>query len=499
MPDQAIVDPSQREEKVAAREMAARLNVDPAAVLRQRLSRRDILQRRRQLVEDPARRGAAQKRKAACSGVLGPESFLVGRQRLAGAAAIEQDVTLQQQRRPTAIRRRGQRQPTLDQRQRFGGTVALQAVLGRQTVSVDRGRGLGAIEMRRAQHRIAAIEPVGGAGVQPAPRLGEQRAQNRLADQRMGENQLCSVDAQKAAPKQAGRVIGRIADHRLKRRRIEALSQHCRGANRDPVRRSQAINARYDQPAQRERQIAGRFRNIAQELFEKQRVAAGALDALAQGRLGQARQMADHRLDVLLTKRAQIDRGQQYARGLDAQRFVKPLVLGPGGQRQNQWSLDGDRRQSQQPVHVLDDEQQRRVRQPLHQQRERLVAARAPGRLVRGVDQAAQRRRQGSFGQLMQEGLQSLFDGLGRDEREHCGRPRVGRGFRHQAQQAVGQSPQRIALVAGAEVEHVADVARDSAPGRLQPGFLRQPALADPWLAAHIHDPARAGGQAAVQ
>ena len=59
MLDQAIVDPSQREERFP-REMAARLNVDPAAVLRQRLSRRDILQRRRQLVEDPARRGAAQ-------------------------------------------------------------------------------------------------------------------------------------------------------------------------------------------------------------------------------------------------------------------------------------------------------------------------------------------------------------------------------------------------------------------------------------------------------
>ena len=99
MLDQAIVDPSQRKEEVAPREMAARLDIEPAAVLRQRLSRRDIVERRLQLVEDPARRGAAQKRKAACSGVLGPESFLVGRQRLAGAAAIEQDVALEQQQR----------------------------------------------------------------------------------------------------------------------------------------------------------------------------------------------------------------------------------------------------------------------------------------------------------------------------------------------------------------------------------------------------------------
>ena len=257
----------------------------------------------------------------------------------------------------------------------------------------------------------------------------------------MGENQLCSVDAQKAAPQQAGRVIGRIADHRLKRRRIEALSQHCGGVNGGPVSRSQAVDPRHDQPAQRERQIAGRFRNIAQELLEKKRVAAGALDALAQGRRGQARQMADHRLDVLRPKWAKIDRHPRRPCRLDAQRLVEPLVLGPGDQRQHKRPVDGDRRQSQQrfrqrrirPVHVLDDEQHRRVRQPAHQQRQRLVAARAPGRLVRGVDQAAQRRRQGSFGQLMQEGLQSLFDGLGRDERQDRGRPRVRHGFRHQA------------------------------------------------------------------
>jgi hypothetical protein len=63
-----------------------------------------------------------------------------------------------------------------------------------------------------------------------------------------------------------------------------------------PVGRPQSIDPRHDQPAQRERQVTGGFRDIAQELLEEQRVPAGALDALAPCRIGQARQMVGDRV-----------------------------------------------------------------------------------------------------------------------------------------------------------------------------------------------------------
>jgi hypothetical protein len=68
--------------------------------------------------------------------------------------------------------------------------------------------------MRRAQDRVAPVEPLGGASVQRAVGLREQRAQHGLADQRMGEDQLPPVGTQKARPQQAGHIKGWIADQR---------------------------------------------------------------------------------------------------------------------------------------------------------------------------------------------------------------------------------------------------------------------------------------------
>ena len=95
MLDQALVDPAQRKEKIAAREMAARLNIEPAAAFRQCLRRDDIVERRRQLVEDPTGRSAAQQRKASASPIAaGLQRFLIRGQRLARPAGVEQRVRL---------------------------------------------------------------------------------------------------------------------------------------------------------------------------------------------------------------------------------------------------------------------------------------------------------------------------------------------------------------------------------------------------------------------
>ena len=96
--EQTIIDPAQRKEKVAAREMATRLDVEPAAALCYSLRRRKIVERRRQLVEDPARRGAAQQRKALLPRIAaGLQRSLIGDQRFAYPTGIEQRIAFEQQ------------------------------------------------------------------------------------------------------------------------------------------------------------------------------------------------------------------------------------------------------------------------------------------------------------------------------------------------------------------------------------------------------------------
>ena len=234
--EQTVIDPAQRKENVAARKMAARLDIEPAAALRQSLRRRKIVERRRQFVEDPARRGAAQQRKALLPRVAaGLQRFLIGGQCFTCPTGIEQHVALEQHQRGAADLRCGQRKPALDQRQRLSRAIALEPVLGRQPICVRRCRRPAPIEMRCMQGGVASVEPVGGAGMQRALRFGQQRPQHSLADQRMSEDQLQPLDAQKTGPQQACGVISRNVDQRLQRRQVEPLSQHGGGLNCGPV------------------------------------------------------------------------------------------------------------------------------------------------------------------------------------------------------------------------------------------------------------------------
>ena len=81
-------------------------------------------------------------------------------------------------------------------------------------IGVGGRRRLGPIEMRRAQDRVAPVEPVGGASMQRALRLREQRAQHRLADQRMSEDQLRPSARRRPARSRLASIKGRIADQR---------------------------------------------------------------------------------------------------------------------------------------------------------------------------------------------------------------------------------------------------------------------------------------------
>jgi hypothetical protein len=98
-PDTTALFDTTPEVAPGGRQSAPRILGVARSAERSGLRLRDIVERRLQLVEDPARRGAAQQRKALSSCVADPEGFLIGGQRLTGSTAIEQDVALEQQQR----------------------------------------------------------------------------------------------------------------------------------------------------------------------------------------------------------------------------------------------------------------------------------------------------------------------------------------------------------------------------------------------------------------
>ncbi len=112
----------------------------------------------------------------------------------APAELDEQAAARHEQREPRFLRD-GERETALDQRERRGVAELLGEGEARVEVGGGGARIVGAVEVLGGEHAVAAREPFGGAGMQGAPPLVEERCVGAVADQRMAEHELAAVGA----------------------------------------------------------------------------------------------------------------------------------------------------------------------------------------------------------------------------------------------------------------------------------------------------------------
>ena len=79
-----------------------------------------------------------------------------------------------------------------------------------------------------------------------------------------------------------------------------------------------------------------------QQFLQEQRISPGALHILTHPRLGQLREMTDHRRRVMRPQRPKVDGDEGRSRRLNAQSLEQLFVLGPRGQGQRQRVIRGD-------------------------------------------------------------------------------------------------------------------------------------------------------------
>ena len=131
--------------------------------------------------------------------------------RVAGAAELDQQPAARHQQGEARRLVGGERQAALGQRER--GAVAkllATASLGGQ-VGGGGARIVGAVEVLGGEDQVARREPLGGARVQDAAPLVQERPVGAVADERVAEHELAAVGADQEILDQQPAVVGRVA------------------------------------------------------------------------------------------------------------------------------------------------------------------------------------------------------------------------------------------------------------------------------------------------
>ena len=443
---QAALDVAAREAQVAAEEVdAGRLRGElPAAGGGRRLGALEIRECAVQVVGDPLHRREPDQRPATlavvrCRGQRGFKGGQGGRH----LAEVVQDVGPERAEDEAVGPVAGEFEAAFRRAQRAFVAVVGALRLCRGEIGAGRARVVGPVEVLGAERRVASFAPLRGAAVQFAPPAPQHAVVDRVADQRMGEQErplaLRADQGEFGDPLDV--AIG-LAKEVAQRFQVEALAEHGGGLERDPVVRVEPVEPRLDEALHRARHggSAALLLGVAEELLQEQRVAGRSLDAaFGQGGVrGEESPCQSARFRGV--ERAEVE-GQRLVPGclgppcrtqrvaFDARRgYQDRRAPGNGGAER------GQVRQGSPvgPMEVLDHEQARAgAARPLGQAEQNAPAALGAGRIVHGVVERAQLGRLLHPEQVVQEHrVLGRVGGVVARSRRQLGRDRLACGAR---------------------------------------------------------------------
>ena len=384
--------------------------------------------------------------------------------------------------------------------------TALQ-LFGRRTHVGGRRRGVaGRGEVVRGQTGIPGGEPRRGAAVQVASCRPEQRFVHGVADQRVREAALVGVGRHETRLFERRDIEPGRAEQVPQRFEVESVTEHGGRLQRLLQAGIEALDAAQQQRAHGARQRRLTTRRRAQQLLEKQRVAAGEIDAALE-RLGRPLPVRGSEFDRLVAvERREVERGHRAATDAGAPGRAERVVVGPHGQceqhgpRGERRREIGERSQFHRfgPVRILDDQQQRRRRRALHHALQRggpapfargVVHRRNAAGVVgfRGPDQVEHERA------ILRRNAAARHGGVDAGDRIAVDVP----GFHaHEARDQCRDGALERGLP---EIEDAQDVSRDASLDRGMRQRLDDRRLADPRFATHDHDPSARRGRDALE
>jgi hypothetical protein len=331
------------------------------------------------------------------------------------------------------------------------------------------------------------------------PRAGERRI-DAVAYQRVHELKAVGRTSQKRVAQETFGVVARVVDQASQRRERESLSEDRRGLDRAPIVRREQIGAGEDDALNGAWQLAvDKVASRPQKLFQKQRIAAGALNAF-RGEFLAGREAAGYGFRLGRGERREVDRelkdagrGRPPARveriAANARRQDKRGAAMRGSAREDRKLSDGLRVS---PVYVLDNHEKRlAARGFLDEARKRkFLAAGAGGGVHRLVEPA----------RLV--GLWSL-DQIAKIE-GIVGRPRLGGRHRckrlfdlggqcvaREIEETANKGAKRASSPLDAEIQRPTHVAGEAEFGADRLQFLDKTRLTNAGFAAHDDDRAR--------
>ena len=349
------------------------------------------------------------------------------------------------------------------------------------------------------QARIARGEPLGGARVQFAAPRFQQRFVSAVADQGVAEQPVGARRAQQLARDELAAIAGFVRHQVTQSLQRKALAEYRGRLEHLPHGDRQLVHARQHQRLDRARQGGqGRAAGIQQQLFEKQRIALGALDDFAQHRGIEAGKAGGQLDGTVRGERRQVERGDTTGdstllRHL-AQAGARRVAVDTRRQQQQQRAIRrdaGQRRNAFQrrgigPMHVFDQQQQRPAAcRGAHQATDRGVGALfARGAGQRRVE-CAQLGPRRNVEQVAEEQLLFAFDPSGSEGRVQRPAAVFRAGVGRDTEQTAHQVAHGVAAAADAEVEHRRGMAGQPVALREFAELRDQAGLADPRIAAY--------------
>ena len=195
------------------------------------------------------------------------------------------------------------------------------------------GRGariLGAVEVLGGEHEVARLEPLGGAAVEDATPLVQERLVGAVADERVAEHELAAVGPDEEVLDQQPAVVARVVEQMAQRIGGESLAEDRGGLQGDLVVAREPVHARVDERLDRPGQAGLRgLSGIEQELQEKERVAFGTLDAAGDDRRRHRRRLGRQAARFARRSRA---RGRSRSAARHGARCARPR---PSGRRRS--------------------------------------------------------------------------------------------------------------------------------------------------------------------